>query len=100
MECEHLAFRTPDTDWQLWVDAGANPVPRKYVITSKTVKDAPQYTVQIRDWRTDAAPAGNFVFNPPPGTAKVAAADLKQMGEVPAGVPIPGKNVLGNAGRN
>src|SRR5262249_46310231 len=34
VECEHLAFRTPDTDWQIWIEASDKPVPRKYVITS------------------------------------------------------------------
>ena len=54
VECEHLAFRGPDTDWQIWIETGAKPVPRKYVITSKTVTGAPQYTLKIRDWKTDA----------------------------------------------
>ena len=37
VECEHLAFRTPEVDWQVWVKAASRPVPRKYVITSKQV---------------------------------------------------------------
>ena len=41
--CEHLAFRNSDTDWQLWVEAGEQPIPRKLVITSKTLNSAPQY---------------------------------------------------------
>ena len=40
-ECEHLAFRNDDTDWQLWVQIGDAPIPRKYVITSKTEAGAP-----------------------------------------------------------
>ena len=35
VECEHLAFRNAEVDWQLWVETGSKPVPRKYVITSK-----------------------------------------------------------------
>jgi hypothetical protein len=42
VECEHLAFRNFDTDWQLWVEAGDSPIPRKMVITSKTLNSAPQ----------------------------------------------------------
>ena len=53
VECEHLAFRTLDTDWQIWVETGDNPIPRKYVITSKSTAAAPQYTITIRDWKTD-----------------------------------------------
>ena len=37
VECDHLAFRNMDTDWQIWIEAGARPIPRKYVITSKGV---------------------------------------------------------------
>ena len=27
VECEHLAFRNADTDWQIWVETGARPIP-------------------------------------------------------------------------
>ena len=37
VECDHLAFRNHDVDWQLWVEVGNRPIPRKYVITSKDV---------------------------------------------------------------
>lgn len=47
-ECEHLAFRNFDTDWQLWVEVGERPIPRKLVITSKTVSNAPQYTLRVK----------------------------------------------------
>ena len=47
--CDHLAFRNLDTDWQIWVESGERPLPRKYVITSKTVAAAPQYTLRLRD---------------------------------------------------
>ena len=40
VECDHLAFRNVDTDWQIWIEAGARPIPRKYVITSKGVAGA------------------------------------------------------------
>ena len=89
VECEHLAFRTPDVDWQVWVQTGATPIPRKYVITSKQVTGQPQYSVQINDWQTDMpVTATNFTFTPPAGATQVAAANLKQMDEVPAGVTI------------
>jgi hypothetical protein len=71
VECEHLAFRGVDTDWQIWIESGARPVPRKYVITSKTLAGAPQYTLRIKDWKTEAvADAGAFVFKPPADATK------------------------------
>jgi len=56
VECEHLAFRGVDTDWQIWIETGARPVPRKYVITSKTLAGAPQYTLRIKDWKRTRSP--------------------------------------------
>jgi hypothetical protein len=71
VECEHLAFRAVDTDWQIWIESGARPVPRKYVITSKTLAGAPQYTLRIKDWKTEAvADADAFVFKPPADATK------------------------------
>ena len=53
VECDHLAFRNVETDWQIWIEAGAKPIPRKYVITSKGIGEAPQYTLRIKEWKTD-----------------------------------------------
>jgi len=41
VRCDHLAFRNPDVDFQIWIQEGANPLPRKYVITSTQVAGAP-----------------------------------------------------------
>jgi hypothetical protein len=90
VECEHLAFRGPDTDWQIWIETGAKPVPRKYVITSKTLAGAPQYTLRMKDWKTDAfADADTFVFKPPAGVTKVDldSGDIAEFDELPPGTP-------------
>ncbi|WP_114945331.1 DUF2092 domain-containing protein [Microvirga calopogonii] len=90
VECEHLAFRNLDTDWQIWVEVGDKPVPRKYVITSKAVGAAPQYTLRLRDWKTGVSPAPDaFAFKPPDGSSGVAITVLKDIDEIPAGV-VPG----------
>lgn len=90
VECEHLAFRNLDTDWQIWVELGERPVPRKYVITSKAVGGAPQYTLRLREWKTGISPTSDaFAFKPPDGSSGVAITLLKDIDEVPAGV-VPG----------
>ncbi|WP_262300341.1 DUF2092 domain-containing protein [Microvirga sesbaniae] len=90
VECEHLAFRNLDTDWQIWVEVGERPLPRKYVITSKAVGAAPQYTLRLRDWKTGVSPASDaFAFKPPEGSTGVAITLLKDIDEIPAGV-VPG----------
>lgn len=88
VECEHLAFRNEDTDWQLWVEKGERPIPRKYVITSKAVAAAPQYTLLIKDWKEGQAAADAFAFAAPADAKKVDFKELKAMDEIPEGVVI------------
>jgi hypothetical protein len=85
VECEHLAFRNEDTDWQIWVETGSRPIPRKYVITSKGVAAAPQYTVRIKDWKTDPVAADTFAFKPAAGAKKVELSALGEIDEIPPG---------------
>jgi hypothetical protein len=84
VECEHLAFRNVDTDWQIWIELGARPVPHKYVITSKGITGMPQYTLRISDWKTDL-PADAFAFKASQGAKKVALETLADTDEVPQG---------------
>jgi len=93
VECEHLAFRGPETDWQIWIEPGEKPVPRKWVITSKTITGAPQYTLKIRDWKTDANADGDFAFKAPADATKVAldSAAIIEFDEIPPGTPAGGK---------
>jgi hypothetical protein len=92
VECEHLAFRNQETDWQLWVEVGPRPIPRKYVITSKAVTGAPQYTLRIKEWKSDALIAEDtFAFKQPANAKKVEFKELAEIDEVPSGVTIGAK---------
>jgi hypothetical protein len=89
VECDHLAFRNVETDWQIWIESGAKPIPRKYVITSKGINEAPQYTLRIKEWKTDV-PADAFAFKPDPSAKKIALGDLSDIDEVPQGTTKTG----------
>lgn len=66
VRCHHLAFTGPEVDWQLWVQEGEQPLPRKYVITSKLVPGSPDFSVWIRRFdAAAAAPDDLFAFAPP-----------------------------------
>lgn len=92
VECNHLAFRNQDVDWQLWVQLGPNPIPRKLVITSKGIGGAPQYTLVIKDWKTDvAAGPAAFAFSPPQGATKLGLEDLAKLDELPPAAPAKGR---------
>ena len=81
-ECDHLAFRAKDTDWQIWIAQGKEPYPCRYVITSTGVDQAPQFTMEVRDWKAGAGAAGaDFTFKPPAGAKKLDVKDLKALKE-------------------
>jgi len=85
VECHHLAFRTPKVDWQVWVKAGDEPLPMKYVITTKWMTGAPQYSVQLSNWnlKPDIA-ADQFAFIAPAGAENLEAVSTNKMGEIAA----------------
>jgi len=74
---DHYAFRQDGADWQLWVQEGDQPLPRKLVITTTTDEARPQYTAE---WTWNLAPSINereFAFTPPKGAKKIT---FKQVG--------------------
>jgi hypothetical protein len=69
--CEQYALRQDDVDWQIWLQRGAYPLPRKLVITTRTDDAKPQHTA-VFTW--NLAPSFNdatFEFDPPPGAQRV-----------------------------
>ncbi len=82
VECEHLAFRSFSVDWEVWVRTGKDPIPCRYVITSKFEPAAPQYSIQFTNWRSGAdAPADTFVFDNKAGAAKVELGELGDLND-------------------
>ena len=72
VKCTHLAFRGAEVDWQIWIEDGDKPLPRKFILTSKKVSGEPQFTVLFRNW--DVAPkltGQDFSFTPPKGAKKI-----------------------------
>jgi hypothetical protein len=77
VECDHVAFRTEEVDWQMWIAQGASPYPCRYVITSKLVANGPQYSIQIRDWKTgNEVASDDFSFKNSTNAKKVDLKDL------------------------
>jgi len=72
--CHHLAFSQEDIDWQIWIDAGEKPLPRKLVITYAEEPGAPQYTAVIKRWSLDPKFTEElFHFVPPEGATSLNA---------------------------
>ncbi len=72
VRCDHLAFRAPHVDWQIWIEEGDRPLVRKLVITTRDKLNAPQFSVVAKNW--DLEPklsAQTFSFEPPQSAQKV-----------------------------
>ncbi len=82
VECDHLAFRTDEVDWQIWIAQGAKPYPCRYVITSKKMQGFPQYTIDVRSWKTGAEVATGFSAQVPAGDKKVNPGDVPNFDEL------------------
>jgi hypothetical protein len=83
VETHHLGFRTPKVDWQIWVKTGNAPLPMKYVITTKWMTGAPQYSIQMSNWNTDPVIApGAFSFIPPKGSIGLEVLPVDETGEI------------------
>jgi hypothetical protein len=83
--CEQYALRHKDIDWQIWVQLGDFPLPRKLVISNRTDPERPQHTA-VYTW--DLAPSFNdtvFAFSPPPWAHRVPLAKSTLAASPPAG---------------
>ena len=84
-ECDFLAFRKDEVDFQIWIAQGDRPYPCQFVVTSKRIANGPQYSVQIRDWKTGAdVAAADFAFTNATNAEKVELKDLQdKIGDLP-----------------
>jgi hypothetical protein len=81
--CHHLAFREKDIDWQIWVEDGPTPLPRKFLITDKKAQGL-QFTAVFTKWNTSPQLEDSlFTF--------VAPAKAEKIDILPAAAPASPK---------
>ena len=84
-ECDHLAFRTDDVDWQIWIAQGAHPYPCRYVITSKKVTSWPKYALDMWGWKTGSEVASDgFKLEIPADAKKLTPEQVPGLNDIPA----------------
>jgi hypothetical protein len=79
VDTDHYVFRQADVDWQIWIERGKTPLPRKLVITTTSEPTQPQY-VAVLKW--DLNPKLNdktFTFVPPKGAQKIVLATAEAL---------------------
>jgi len=71
----------PKSQNVLWVSAEGEPFPVKYVITSKWMTGAPQFSVQLHDWNsTVSVSEADVTFVPPDGARELEAGAVDELG--------------------
>lgn len=63
-QTEHYAFRQGQVDWQVWIQDGDQPLPRKLVIVDRTDPAQPAYAARLTWTLNPAFAADAFTFHP------------------------------------
>jgi len=70
--CEHFAYMGPAANFELWIEAGENPLPRRVAVTYKTVENFPRFLVEYLDWNLKPKlSASQFALKKPAGAKQI-----------------------------
>jgi hypothetical protein len=85
--CVHLAGRTDQVDFQMWLPEKGQPLPRRVVITYRNEDGQPNFWADFENWRLAPSIAPqDFAFTPPEGTERIPfLADMKTAPKVDDG---------------
>lgn len=69
---DHLAVRTRDIDFQIWITRGKEPLPKRIVMTYRNFRGSPQFRADFSNWDiTTKSVRGPFAYNPPKNAEQV-----------------------------
>ena len=61
---DQYLFRQPGVDWQIWIQQGPEPLPRKITIVDRSDATLPKYSARLRWNTTPSFDARTFAFTP------------------------------------
>jgi hypothetical protein len=74
--CQQFAFRQPGVDWQVCIEPGKAPLPRKLIVTTTDGDGQPEHR-SVLTWKTGASLADSkFTFVPPKGATPIAVSNV------------------------
>jgi hypothetical protein len=79
----HLFFnQPPGIELELWLAKTDQSLPRRLIVTHRSLPGQPNFIAEFSDWDFDIHPSdADFTFQPPAGAEKVA---LKPVGSPPS----------------
>ena len=78
---DHYAFREPEVDWEVWIERGQRPLPRKLVIVDRTDPAHPTFIARL-NWNVNPSLSDrDFAFTPGQGDKRIQLATYEGSGE-------------------
>jgi hypothetical protein len=78
---DHFAFREADVDWEVWIQQGDQPLPRKLVIVDRNDPAKPTFTARLTWQLNPTFSDSDFAFVPDANAKKIQMATYKGSGE-------------------
>lgn len=76
VDVDQYAFRQPGLDWQIWIQRGNQPLPRRMLLTTTDDPARPEHMIDMA-WNLNASiPDAAFAFVPPPNSTKIAIVEV------------------------
>jgi len=71
--CRHFFFsQAPDMEFELWLEDNEQSLPRRFVVTYRSVPGRPTFIAELSNWDFSIdAPDSDFGFDPPVGVTEV-----------------------------
>jgi hypothetical protein len=70
--CEHLAFRGPGVNWEIWIETAKRALPRRLVVTYTEAQNFPRFLVEFADWNLKPKLAARqFEFKKPSNATQI-----------------------------
>ena len=80
VQTDQYAFRQPGVDWQIWIDQGARPLPRKIVLTTTDDPARPEHEIAL-SWQLGTRHDDQeFRFVPDKDSKRINIAELAPTG--------------------
>ena len=80
-ETDHYAFREANVDWEVWIQQGDQPLPRKLVIVDRTDPSRPTFIARLTWVVNPTFTDADFAFVPDANAKKIQLATFQGPGE-------------------
>jgi hypothetical protein len=70
--CDHLAFRSPGVNWEIWIEAGSRALPRRLAVTFTDRPNFPRTLIDLSQWNLHPwLCSSSFTFHKPDGVQEI-----------------------------